>query len=154
MATREEIIDGLEFTIAQAKRTTALFADGEWDSPRSSGWTPKQVYSHLAAIAGIVPGFAQGMMAAAEDQDLATGIDINTMNDQAVAGMSSMTPEQIMQALEKNYEELIGFVRSVTDDTLNSKRRFLSESIPVSDIIASAIMLHGLHHVYEANTRS
>ena len=60
MATREEIISGLEFTIAQAKRTTALFADGEWDQKRSAGWTPKELYAHLAATAGIVPGFAQG----------------------------------------------------------------------------------------------
>jgi hypothetical protein len=153
MATREEIISGLEFTLAQAKRTTALFGEGEWDMPRSSGWTPKQVYAHLAATAGIVPGFAGAMQAAPEDRDLAEGIDINTMNDQAVGGMSSMTPEQIMQSLETNYAKLIDFVKTVPDEIFNAKRRFLSDTIPVSDIIASSIMLHGLHHVYEANTR-
>jgi hypothetical protein len=153
MATREEIIDGLEFTIAQAKRTTALFGEGEWDQKRSAGWTPKELYAHLAATAGIVPGFAQGMLSAPEDRDLAEGIDINQMNDTAVAGMSSMTPEQVMQAFETNYGTLIDWVKSVPDKTLNQKRRFLSDSIPVSDILASSIMLHGIHHVYEANTR-
>jgi hypothetical protein len=153
MATREEIIDGLEFTVAQAKRTTALFAEGEWDRKRSAGWTPKELYCHLAATAGIVPGFAQGMLSAPEERDLAEGVDINTMNDQAVAGMSSMTPEQVMQAFEANYGKLIDWVKSVPDETLNQKRRFLSDSIPVSDILASSIMLHGIHHVYEANTR-
>ena len=153
MATREEIINGLQFTLAQAKRTTALFAEGEWDAKRSSGWTPKEIYAHLAATAGIVPGFAQGMMAAAEDTDLAAGVDINAMNDKAVAGMTSMTPEQVMQAFEASYGKLIEFVKATPDDLLDSKRRFLSESIPVSDIVASAIMLHGIHHVYEANTR-
>jgi hypothetical protein len=67
--------------------------------------------------------------------------------------MSSMTPEQVMQAFETNYGTLIDWVKSVPDKTLNQKRRFLSDSIPVSDILASSIMLHGIHHVYEANTR-
>jgi len=153
MATREEIIEGLQFTVAQAKRTTALFPEGEWDAKRDSGWTPKEIYAHLAATAGIVPGLAQGMIAAGEDKDVTAGIDINTMNDQAVAGMAAMTPEQVMQAFQTNYGKLIEFVQSAPDEMLNSKRRFLSESIPVSDIVASSIMLHGIHHVYEANAR-
>jgi len=153
MATREEIIEGLRFTVAQAKRTTALFGDSEWDAARDSGWTPKEIYAHLAATAGIVPGFAGAMLAAPEDRDLAAGANINDMNDKAVAGMATMTPEQVMQAFEANYGKLIEWLQSLPDDTLNMKRRFLSESIPVSDILASSIMLHGIHHVYEANTR-
>ena len=153
MATREEIIEGLNFTLAQAKRTTALFPEGEWDTKRDSGWTPKGIYAHLAATAGIAPGFAQGMLSAPEDRDLAAGIDINQMNDQAVSGMSSMTPEQVMQAFEANYGRLIEWLKTVPDETLSIKRRFLSDTVPVSDILASSIMLHGIHHVYEANAR-
>ena len=153
MATREEIIAGLEFTVAQGKRTTALYAEGEWDWTRAGGWTPRQVYSHLAAVAGIVPGLAQGMMAASEEADMLAGMDINAMNDQAVAGMASMTPEQVMQAFETNYGKLVEFVKTVPDEVLNSKRRMLSDAIPVSDILANVVMLHGIHHVYEANSR-
>src|SRR5436309_2856741 len=100
MATKEEIIAGFEMTVAQAKRTTALYAEGEWDWKRASGWTPKEVYSHLAAIAAIVPNFAQGMLTAPEGGDLSAGMDVNAMNAQAVASMTSMTPEQVMQAFE------------------------------------------------------
>ena len=153
MATREEIIEGLNFTIAQAKRTTALFPKGEWDEKREVGWTPKEIYAHLAATAGIVPGFAGAMLAAPEDRDLAAGANINDMNDKAVAGMATMTPEQVMQAFEANYGKLVEWVQSLPDDTLNMKRRFLSDTVPISDILASSIMLHGIHHVYEANTR-
>ena len=153
MATKQEIIEGLELTIAQAKRTTALFAQGEWDWKRASGWTPKEVYSHLAAVAGMVPGFSQAMLAASEDQDLLQGMDIDQMNAQAVGSMTSMTPEQIMQAFEANYRKLIDFVKSVPDDQLNAKRRLASEAVPVSDILGNAVMLHGLHHVYEAASR-
>ena len=153
MATKQEIIEGLELTIAQAKRTTALYAEGEWDWQRASGWTPKEAYSHLAAVAGMVPGFSQAMLAAGEDQDLLQGMDVNQTNAQAVGSMSSMTPEQVMQAFEANYRKLIDFVKSAPEDQWNARRRLASESVPVSDILGNAVMLHGLHHVYEAATR-
>src|SRR2546425_13061898 len=153
MATKEEIIAGLEMTVAQGKRTTALFAEGEWDWKRATGWTPRETYSHLAAVAGIVPQLGQGLAGAPEGADISGGMDINAMNAQAVASMSSMAPEQVMEAFETNYQKLIDYVKSLPDDLLSQKRSFLSEPIPVSDILANTIMLHGLHHVYEANSR-
>ena len=153
MATKEELIAGLELTVSQGKRTTALFAEGEWDWKRAAGWTPKEVYSHLAAVAAIVPQLAQGLASAPEGADIAQGMDINQMNAQAVGAMSGLAPQQVMQAFEANYRKLIEFVKSLPDDQLSAKRRFFSDSVPVSDILASAIMLHGLHHVYEANSR-
>ena len=153
MATKQEIIEGLELTVTQAKRSTALFAQGEWDWKRAGGWTPKEVYSHLAAVAGMIPGFSQAMLAASEDQDLLQGMDIDQMNAQAVGSMTSMTTEQIMQAFEANYRKLIDFVKSFPDDQWNAKRRFASDPVPVSDILGNAVMLHGLHHVYEAASR-
>ena len=154
MASREEIVAGLETTVAQGKRTTSLFGEGEWDTKRPAGWTPKEVYSHLASVAAIVPNLAQGLMDAPEDRDIAQGMDIDDMNAQSVAAMASMTPQQIMAAFEKNYASLIDFVKSLPDEQLNAKRRFISNSVAVSDILANAIMLHGIHHVYEAASRS
>ena len=153
MATKEELIAGLELTITQAKRSTALFAEGEWDWKRASGWTPKEVYSHLAAVAAMIPGFSQAMLAAPEDHDLIDGLDVNSMNAQAVGSMAAMTPEQIMQAFEANYRKLIDFVKAAPDDQFNARRRFASDPIPVSDIVGTSVMLHGLHHVYEAASR-
>ncbi len=152
MVTREEIIAGLELTVAQGKRTTSLFAEGEWDSKRACGWTPKEVYCHLASVAAVVPNLAQGLRDAPKDQDIGQGMDLDEMNAQSVSAMASMTPDQIMTAFEGNYGKLIDFVNALPDEQLNEKRRFLSDTIPVSDILANAIMLHGLHHVYEAQS--
>lgn len=152
MATRGELIAGLELTVTQGKRTTSLFAEGEWDSKRACGWTPKEVYCHLASVAAVVPNLAQGLMDAPEGVDIAQGMDLDQMNAQSVAAMASMTPEQIMTAFEANYGKLIDFVKSLPDEQLKEKRRFISNTIPVSDILANAIMLHGLHHVYEAQS--
>ncbi len=153
MATREEIIAGLELTVAQGKRTTSLFAEGEWDWKRAAEWTPKEVYAHLASAAAIWPNFAQGLKDAPEGVDIAQGIDLDQVNAQSVAAMASMTPEQVMKTLETNYRKLIDYVKSAPDEQLNAKRRFFSEVVPVSDILASSTVLHGLHHVYEAYSR-
>ncbi len=154
MATREEIIAGLELTVAQGKRTTSLFSEGEWGSRRACGWTPNEVYAHLASVAAIVPTLAQGLANAPEDQDIAQGMDIDEMNAQSVAAMASMPPEQVMAAFETNYRGLIDFVKSLPDEQLNARRRFISDTVPVSDILANGIMLHGIHHVYEAASRA
>ena len=153
MATREDIIQALELTVREGKRTTSLYADGEWDAERASGWTPRQVYCHLAATAKIVPQLGAGLANASEDTDIAGGMDLNAMNAQAVGQMESMEPGQIMQAFETNYAELIDYVKNLPEEQLQAKRRFLSESVPVSDILASSIGLHGIHHVYEAFSR-
>ncbi len=153
MATREDIIQALELTVREGKRTTSLFADGEWDAERQSGWTPRQVYCHLAATAKIVPQFGAGLANASEDTDIAGGMDLNAMNAQAVGQMENMEPGQIMQAFETNYGELIDYVKNLPEEQLQAKRRFLSDSVPVSDILASSIGLHGIHHVYEAFSR-
>jgi hypothetical protein len=154
MTSKNEIVAGLELTVAQGKRTTSHFGDGEWDSKRACGWTPKEVYSHLASVAAIVPNLAQGLMNAPEDRDIAEGMDLDDMNATDVAAMASMTPEQVMKAFEENYGKLIDFVESLPDDQLNARRRFMSDTVPVSDILANSIMLHGIHHVYEAASRS
>ena len=99
-------------TISQGKRTTALFAEGEHDWKRATGWTPKEVYAHLAAVAAIIPQLGQGLAAAPEGTDIAQGMDINAMNAQAVGGMASMNFEQVMQAFETNYGKLIDYVKS------------------------------------------
>src|SRR5207247_9309509 len=123
--------------ISEAKRTTSLFAEAEMAWKRAGGWTAKEVYTHLAAVAAIVPQLGQGLAAAPEGQDIAAGMDINAMNEQAVESMASMSAEQVMQAFETNYRKLIDFVKEAADELLNQKRRFFSEPIPVSDILAN-----------------
>ena len=153
MASKEQIIAGLQMTLENGKRTTALFRDGEWEAKRASGWTPKETYAHLAAVAAMVPAFGQSLLGAAEDVDVAQGIDIHMMNAQSIAPSASMSPSDIMKGFEESYGKLIEFVKALPDDQMSLKRRFFSDSVPVSDILANSVMLHGLHHVYEASSR-
>jgi hypothetical protein len=101
----------------------------------------------------MVPALSAGMMAAPENSDMTAGMDINQMNEQSINAMRGMPPAQIMQALEANYAKLIDFVKSLPEEQLNVTRTFGPVPMPVSDVLANIVMLHGIHHVYEANNR-
>ncbi len=152
MATREEIIEGLKYTVSQAKRTTAFFEGDEWETKRPGGWTPKEILSHVAVTAATVPQAGQMLLSAPEGADVSAGMDINAMNAAGVTSMAAMTPPQVLQALEGNYAKWIEWVNGLPDDVLNQKRSFLMYTQPVSDILNN-LTLHGLHHVYEAHLR-
>ena len=152
MATKEQIIDGLKYTVDQAKRTSAFFEDKEWDQKRPGGWTPKEILSHVAVTAATIQQAGQMLLGAPEGADVAAGMDIAAMNAAGVASMEAMAPAQILQALELNYGKWIEWVQGLPDDVLAQKRTFLEYNIPVSDVLNN-LTLHGLHHVYEAHLR-
>ncbi len=143
----------MEIAVGYARRVAASFAPEEWDQKRASGWTPKETYAHLAAVAAAIPTLAQSVLSAGEERDIGAGLDIDRMNAQAVGAMASMTSEQVMNALETNYQRLADFVRGLPEEELKLTRRFLSASVPVSNIIAAVAVLHAMHHIYEAASR-
>ncbi len=153
MFAKEEILRDMEIAAAYARRVAASFAPEEWDQKRANGWTPKETYAHLAAVAAAIPTLAQSVLAAGEEQDIGAGLDIDRMNAQSVGAMASMAPQQVMEALDGNYRRLADFVRGLPEEHLKVRRRFLSASVPVSNIIAAVAVLHAMHHIYEAASR-
>ncbi len=150
MATQEEIVRGLELIVQEAKRTTGVFADGHWERQVPGGWTVKQLYAHLAAVADIVPGFAGMLAQAPKDTALLTTIDIDNLNNQGVQARAAKSPQELVADVVKGYEGLIAFAKQAPQELLDSTARFWADPMPVSDVMATAIVLHGLHHIYEA----
>lgn len=154
MAAREDIIRGLEFTISEGRRVSALFTDAHWRRTASGGWTPKQVFAHLAATAESVPRFAAMLSQAPAGTNLRAAIDIDAMNAQAVAAREGASVSEVLSAFEAGYQNLIAFVRSVPQAQLDAPAPCGAEPASVSDIMATAVVPHALHHIYEAATAS
>ena len=153
MATRQEIVSGLEMTIAEAKRTTSLFDADEWDLKRPVGWTPKEIYSHLGSLVAMAPAFSETFFKATEDEVLFEDLNIDQINAASAAAGESKTPQLVMEEFETNYRKAIDFVNSFSDGQFEVKRRIGDMPLrSASDIFATSFMLHGLHHVYEAAT--
>ena len=55
MASREEVIGGLEFLIQESKRLGAQLSEADWGQVVDmDGWKNKQVLAHIAGISSIV----------------------------------------------------------------------------------------------------
>lgn len=154
MATKAEITNGMEQLIVQAKRVAKLLDEqADWDTKRPAGWTPKEMYSHIAATGGMIVSMGAGLLAAPEDADMTQSTNIGDLNAQTVNSMAAMTPEQLVQALETNYTKAIEWVNGLSDDQLAAKKTFAQMKMPASELLANIGVLHGHHHLYEAALR-
>ncbi len=156
MTTREELIDGFRMIIREGLRTTAGFGPDDWSyqvHDEGGGWNAKQVFCHLTATADIVPGLVGALTQAEEGQDAAAALDIDAFNAQQVAAREALGEAELMEAFKTSHEKLIGFVEEMQDDQLQLRRRFGAQEGPVADIMQSTLVLHGLSHIYHAQSR-
>jgi hypothetical protein len=154
LASKTEITNGMEQLIIQAKRVANLLDEqGDWETKRPAGWTPREMYCHIAATGGMIASMGPGLLAAPEDADMTQSTNIGDLNAQTVSSMSAMTPEQLVQALEANYGKAIEWVNGLSDEQLASKKTFAQMTMPVSEMLANIGVLHGNHHLYEAALR-
>ena len=153
MAGKQEMIDGMEFVRAQARRTAGIIDPGDWDVNRPQGWTPKEMFAHVAVTAGIIPTMGAGMLAAPETVDLSAGLDIGALNEQGVSSLRAVPVDQVLQTLDTNYDKLIEWTKTLDDTQLAGKKTFLTMTMPASDLVMTLTVMHPLHHIYEAGLR-
>jgi hypothetical protein len=154
LATKQDIVNGMQEVISQAKRVSALLDEqGDWDATRPAGWTPKEMFCHVAAVSGMIATTGAGLLSAPEDADFTAGTNITDLNAQTVSSMAGMTPQQLTQAIEANYGKAIEFVKTIPDDQFQSKKTFAQMKMPVSDLLGNIAVLHANHHLYEAALR-
>ncbi len=151
MATREELLRGLQFVPAQAKRVAGML-DGlsEWDTQRVQGWTPKEMFTHVAVVAGMIPMVGAGMVGAPPEADVVGGMDIAAVNKQGVDSMAAMDTKQVLDTLSANYIKLADWVKGLSDEQLEGKHTFFGMPITASDLLMTLTVMHSVHHLYEA----
>lgn len=156
MTTREEIVDGLRMISREGLRTTSGFGPDDWGftvHDEEGGWTTKQIYCHLTATADILPGLIGALAQAEEGKNIAGGMDINAMNAQAVEARQDLSDKDLIEAFAASYEKAVEAVQGLPEDQLQQKRQFGVLKAPVAELIDTFIILHGLAHVYSAQSR-
>ncbi len=151
MATRDELMEGLQFVPAQARRVAGMLdAADEWDVRRDAGWTPKEMYIHVATVFGMMPMMGPGVLNAPPEADVIAGIDMAAFNEQGVARMRSMEANVVVEALSANCGKMSEWVKSLTDEDLESQHRFRGMPMTMSDFLMTATVMHAFHHLFEA----
>ena len=152
MATKPELIGGLEFLIQESKRIGDGLSDAQWalqNHDEGGGWDNRQVLSHVAATGAIVVPFMTALANAPEGADLMAGMDVDALNAQAVTQRADTPVSGLVSEVETAYTAVIDWVRGAPDELLG-KRVSLGghKDIAVSDQLIRMIILHGLGHVY------
>ena len=152
--TKTDLVQGLQTVLREGNRVMSGFGPDDWKKPAldadEEGWTRKQVYCHITALAEITPGFIGGLANAAEGTDGAAGLDINALNAQLVASKAALSEPELQAAFKKGFENLITFVEGMPDEQLAGQRKFGQLEGSLGDIMSGVLVLHGVAHIYGA----
>ena len=152
MATKEELIKGMELVIQEGHSIARRLTEDQWSAVVDiDGWKSKQVLAHVASVGSIIVPFASNMANAEPGADLAAGLDVNQMNAGLVGAREGKSPQELAQELETGYRGAIEFIKTAPDDLLNKKVAFRTMTdTAVSDVIATVVVMHGIAHFYSA----
>ena len=154
MTTQKEISDGMRQLVVQAKRVGKLLDEqGDWETTRPAGWTPREMFCHVAATGGMIAQMGPALLAAPEAADMTQSTNITDLNAQTLASMQQLQPAQLVEMIETNYAKAADWVETIPDDQLQAKKTFAQMTMPASEILANIGVLHANHHLYEAALR-
>jgi hypothetical protein len=152
MATKQELLTGLQFLIDEGKRIGASLDDAGWAKVQDhDGWKNKEVLAHVASVGTIVPMFAQNMISSAPGTDNGAAVDIDTLNAQLVGARAGKSVQELVDEIEAAYKGVIEFIKSQPDDVLMQKATFRGYvDVTLGDMMQRMVVLHGLSHIYSA----
>ncbi len=152
MASKQELVSGLEFLIREGRRIGGALDEPAWAKVQDGdGWKNKEVLAHVGGIASVVVPFMENVAKADAGADSAAGLDINALNAGLVAARADKSVPELVEELAANYRGVIAFVESQSDDFWTQKRTFRSYTdVPLSDLVMRVVVLHGLGHIDSA----
>lgn len=154
--TQEDLIDGFRMIIREGLRIGATFSPDDWKYQvhgEENGWNAKQVFCHLSATAQVTPGLVGGLNQAPADQDVTAGFDIDAISAQTVGSREALGAAALLEEFKTNHEKLIEFLKTMPQEQLDQRRQFAHIEAPVADIMQTVLVLHGLWHIYQSQSR-
>ena len=152
MATKEELTNGINVLITEAKRIGARLSDDQWAAAgNEGGWTNRQILAHVAGVGSMVIPFVTSIANAAPGADGGAGLDINALNAQIVGQRADKTVPQLIDELAANYSAVIEWLRTAPDDLLDRRASFaVYQDLTLSDLAMQVVVMHGIAHLYYA----
>ena len=108
------------------------------------------MFTHVAATVGMMPMMGPDILKAPPEADIVDGLDIAEFNEQGVASMRSMDAKQAVEALSTSCSKMSDWVKSLTEEQLESKHKFRGMPMAMSDLLMTVTVMHSIHHLFEA----
>lgn len=152
MASREEVIGGIEFLIQESKRLGSQLNEADWAQVVDmDGWKNREVLAHIAGISAIVAPMVTSFTNAPAGTNAGAGVDIDALNAGIVGARAGKSVEDLVNEVATGYNGVIEFVRGASAETLAKQITFAGyKDVPVSEILMRMVVLHGLGHVYSS----
>lgn len=152
MATKSEVIGGLEFLIQESHRIAAALTADEWLlASDMDGWKNTEVLAHVAGVGSIMVPFVQAALSAPSGSDSVGSVDIDALNAGLVAARKGKSPVELADECARGYRGLIDFIRSAPDDLLETRVTAGGhKDVQGGELLMRMCVLHGLGHIYAA----
>jgi len=152
MATKDELTNGINVLITEARRIGARLTDDQWAAAgNEGGWTNREILAHVAGVGGMVVPFVTSVANAPPGTDGGAGLDINALNAQVVGQRADKTVPQLIDELAANYSAVIEWLRTAPDDLLDRRTSFaVYQNLTLSDLAMQVVVMHGIAHLYNA----
>ena len=156
MATKQYIIEGVRFLAKETRRAASHFSDEQWNRKTADGWTVKEVYCHLLATTQGMTVFLPMIQSLPDGADLGSMFNIDDVNAQGVASNIQKSPAELIASTAQAYEALVPVIEGLDQGLLDKRIKFsvYNMDMPVSELAATAIVLHGLAHTYHCVSAS
>ncbi len=148
MATKQELVDGIRFLVRETARVASHFSDDQWNAKTVDGWTVKEVYAHILSTGRNMTLFLPMVRDLPAGVDLDSVINVDDVNAQGVAANIEQAPAQIVAGIAEAYEALVPVIEGLDEQLMAKEILFSPYRLPVSELAATAIVLHGLAHTY------
>ena len=150
MATKEDIISGVELLIRESNRIANDLSEAQWNIVVDmDGWKGAEVLAHVAGIGGLVAPMVGGIANAPAGTDSFAAFDIDQINAGIVAARAGKSAKELAAELETSYRGVIEFVKNASDDLMAQRVTVAGyKDVPISDIAIRMIIMHGVAHIY------
>lgn len=148
MPTKKELVNGVRLLASEAQRAASFFDRAQWGRKTVDGWTVKEVYCHILATAQGMSMFLPALRNLPAGADLGGLFDIDDVNAKGVAANIEKEPSELVEGIAQAYEALVPVIEGLDQPFLEKPVKFGVYEMPVADLAATAIVLHGLAHIY------
>lgn len=152
MATKAELISGLELVIQEGKRVAGALSGEQWAKTVDlDGWKNQEVLAHVASVGTLVQPMIGAWANAPAGADVGAGLDINALNEQLVAARRDKSIAELADEIATTYAGVIEFVKNAPDDLMTRQITIMGyKDVEASDLLVRMVILHGLAHIYSA----
>jgi hypothetical protein len=150
VTTKQDIVNAVIAFVDRAESIAASLSPDDWQKTvYEGGWNVKQVYCHLAAMAGVptlIINLAGSPLPSAGGGQ--GGFDVDAWNAREVGARQDKPIEELLVELKLGYGKSIDAVEAISDELVAKEVAMpWGESGTIGDLLMTSVVGHNAEHL-------